>query len=68
MAHAIKSDQLGAIARLKEKHQNHISEAEEGIKRLCNKKFTEFIDANAGMEEFKTSLRQVRGDLGQIQE
>ena len=68
LAEAIKSDQVGALARLKEKHLAHIGEAESGIKRLCKKKFTEFIDANSEMEEFKTGLRQVRSNLGQIQE
>ena len=66
LAEAIKSDEVGALTRLKEQHETHIREAEEGILRICKKKYMKFLDAHSQMEEFKGDLRQVRTGLGQI--
>ena len=41
-------------------------EAEEGIRRLCKKKYSQFLDANDQMEGFKDGLSDVRLNLGQI--
>ena len=46
LAEAIKSEQVGSLARLKESHQVQITEAEEGIRRLCKKKFHKFLEAH----------------------
>ena len=63
LSESIKSDQIGALARLKEHHETKIRQAEDGIRRLCKKKYQKFLEVNAQMEDFKTNLRDVRTNL-----
>lgn len=67
LAEAIKSEDPSALSKLKEQHEGQIRAAEEGIKRLCKKKYKNFLQANSQMEEFKGGLKQVRSELASIQ-
>ena len=47
LAEAIKSNDPSALNKLKEQHQGQIRAAEEGIRRLCKKKYKNFLQANS---------------------
>jgi len=64
LAQAIRSDQTGALKRLKEEHVCKIVECEDSIRRLCKKKHNLFLDANQSMDQFKGGLKLVRTNLG----
>ena len=68
LSEAIRSDQVGSLNKLKEHHEVKIREAEDGIRRLCKKKFMQFIEANEQMEGFKKGLEDVRKNLVNINE
>ena len=68
LSEAIRSDQPGSLNKLKESHEVKIREAEDGIRRICKKKFMQFINANSQMEGFKQDLGDVRKNLVSINE
>ena len=66
LAEAIRSDQVGSLQRFKEHNEAKISQAENGISKVCKKEYNKFLKAHDSMDGFKTGLREVRSNLGQI--